>query len=125
MQLLLQIRKIENEKNQKVMLYVARQTRITLVCSQDGCFFLNGGAVTWKSSKQKKVPNSTCEIEYIAASEVAKEIWSKNFIADLGVVPSIKEPMDIFCDNEGAVVLTKEPKEYGNSRHILRKYHYV
>ena len=96
-------------------------------CSQSGwVFLLNGGAVTWKSSKQTTVADSTCESEYIAASEAAKEAtWLKNFIDDLGVVPSIKDPLEIFCDNEGAVALTKEPKDHGNSRHILRKFHYV
>ena len=82
--------------------------------------------MTWKSSKQETVADSTCESEYIAASEASKEaIWLKNFIGDLGVVPSIKEPMEIFCDNEGAVALTKEPRDHGRSRHIDRKYHFI
>ncbi|KAI3509593.1 hypothetical protein L1887_24987 [Cichorium endivia] len=83
--------------------------------SQSGwVFLLNGGAVTWKSSKQKTVADSTCESEYIAASEASKEAtWLKNFIGDHGVSPSIKEPMELFCDNEGAVSLTKEPRDHG------------
>ena len=95
--------------------------------SQSGWVFtLNGGAVTWKSSKQETVADSTCESEYISASEALKEaIWLKNFIGDLGVVPTIKEPMEIFCDNEGAVALTKEPRDHGRSRHIDRKYHFI
>ncbi|CAH1448519.1 unnamed protein product [Lactuca virosa] len=95
--------------------------------SQSGWIFtLNGGAVTWKSSKQETVADSTCESEYIAASEASKEaIWLKNFIGDLGVVSSIKEPMEILCDNEGAVALTKEPRDHGRSRHIDRKYHFI
>ena len=64
--------------------------------------------------------------KYIAASEAAKEAaWLKNFIGDLGVVPSISEPVEIFCDNEGEVALTKEPKDHGKSKHIERKYHFV
>ncbi|KAI3753641.1 hypothetical protein L2E82_25700 [Cichorium intybus] len=59
-------------------------------------------------------------------SEAAKEAaWLKNFIGDLGVVPSIQEPVELFCDNEGAVALTKEPRDHGKSRHIDRKYHYI
>ena len=33
---------------------------------------------------------STCEAEYIAASEVANEgVWMKEFISDLGVIPIV------------------------------------
>ena len=103
------------------------QTDVDDSCSQSGwVFLLNGGAVTWKSSKQPTVAESTCESEYIAASEAAKEAtWLQNFIGDLGVVPTISEPIKIFCDNTGAVALTKEPKDHGKTKHIKRKFHYV
>ncbi|KAK8563084.1 hypothetical protein V6N12_011141 [Hibiscus sabdariffa] len=54
--------------------------------SQSGFVFcLNGGAVSWKSSKQDTVADSTTEAEYIAASEAAKEaVWIKKFITELG-----------------------------------------
>ena len=52
-------------------------------------FILNGGAVSWCSSKQSVVVGSTCEAEYIAASEAANEgVWMKEFISDLGIIPS-------------------------------------
>ena len=42
--------------------------------SQSGFVFcLNGGAVSWKSSKQDTVADSSTEAEYIAASKAAKE----------------------------------------------------
>ncbi|KAL0405971.1 UNVERIFIED_CONTAM: hypothetical protein Slati_3911000 [Sesamum latifolium] len=53
------------------------------------------------------------EAEYIAASEAAKEaVWMKNYIQELGVVPSIAEPVVIFCDNNGAIAQAKEPRSH-------------
>ncbi|GJU16609.1 retrotransposon protein, putative, ty1-copia subclass, partial [Tanacetum coccineum] len=84
------------------------------------------GAVTWKSSKQNTVADSTCESEYIATCEASKEaIWMKNFIGDLGVVLTVQNPIEIFCNNESVVSLTKEPKDHRRSKHIERKYHFV
>ena len=52
--------------------------------SQTGyVFILNGGAVSWCSSQQSVVAGSTCEAEYIAASEAANErVWVKELISD-------------------------------------------
>ncbi|GKD54613.1 hypothetical protein Tco_1288000 [Tanacetum coccineum] len=82
--------------------------------------------VTWKSSKQDIVADFTCESEYIAACEASKEaIWMKNFIGDLGFVLTVQDLIEIFCNNESAVALTKEPKDHGKLKHIERKYHFV
>ena len=95
--------------------------------SQSGFVFcLNGGVVSWKSSKQATVANSTMEAEYIAACEVAKEaVWIRNFIIGLGVVPSIADHIDLYCDNSGAIAQAKEPRSHSRVKHILRKYHLV
>ncbi|KAJ9544316.1 hypothetical protein OSB04_024023, partial [Centaurea solstitialis] len=95
--------------------------------SQSGYVFtLNGGAISWKSSKQDTIADSTTEAEYIAAPDVAKEaVWLRNFLSDPRVVASISRPIDIFCDNSGAVAQAKEPREHHKSRHVLRKYHLI
>ena len=95
--------------------------------SQSGfVFILNGGAVSWKSSKQETTADSTTEAEYIAASEAAKEgVWIKKFITELGVVSSIHSPIDLYCDNNGAIAQAKEPRSHQRSKHILRRYHLI
>nr|GEU51409.1 retrotransposon protein, putative, Ty1-copia subclass [Tanacetum cinerariifolium] len=89
-------------------------------------FLLNRGAVTWKSSKQDRMADFTCQSKYIVICEASKEaIWIKNFIRDLGVVLTVQDPIEIIYDNESAIALTKEPKDYKKSNHIERKYHFV
>lgn len=80
----------------------------------------------WKSSNQSMVADSTCELVYIAASEASKEMTRlKNFIGVLGVILTTQEAMELFCDNEGVIDLTKELKEHKRSKHNDIKYHYI
>ena len=89
-------------------------------------FTLNGGAVSWKSSKQAIVADSTTEAEYIAASEAAKEVvWMKKFIFELGVVPSIEESVPLLCDNNGVIAQAKEPRSHRKPKHNFRRYHLI
>ncbi|KAK8505509.1 hypothetical protein V6N12_075851 [Hibiscus sabdariffa] len=80
--------------------------------SQSGfVFYLNGGAVSWNSSKQDTVADSTTEAEYIVASEAPKEaVWIKKFITELGVVRHI--------GFYGA-------RSHQRSKHILRRFHHI
>ena len=70
--------------------------------------------------------DSTTEAEYIAASDAAKEgVWMKNFIQELDAVPSIAEPVVVYCDNNGAIAQAKEPRSHQRSKHIMRHYHLI
>ncbi|WVZ94860.1 hypothetical protein U9M48_040697 [Paspalum notatum var. saurae] len=95
--------------------------------SQAGFVFcLNGGAVSWKSSKQDTVADSATEVEYIATSKAAKEaVWIRKFVSELGVVSSASCPLDLYCDNIGAIAQAKEPRSHQKSKHILRRYHLI
>ena len=95
--------------------------------SQSGYVFLmNGGAVSWRSSKQPVVAGSSTEAEYVAASEAAQEgVWMKEFISELDVVPSALDPMVIYCDNNGAIANAKEPRSHKNSKHFKRRFHSI
>ncbi|KAJ1261738.1 hypothetical protein BS78_09G054200 [Paspalum vaginatum] len=95
--------------------------------SQAGFVFcLNGGAVSRKSSKQDTVADSTTEAEYIAASKAAKEVvWVRKFVSELGVVLSASCPLDLYCDNIGAIVQANESRSHQKFKHILRRYHLI
>ena len=82
--------------------------------------------MSWNSSKQETVADSTTEAEYIAASDAAKEaVWIEKFVAELGVVPSIADPITLYCDNTGAIAQAKEPRSHQRSKHIQRRFHLI
>ncbi|GJZ76415.1 serine/threonine-protein kinase D6PKL2-like protein [Tanacetum coccineum] len=89
-------------------------------------FVLNGSAVDWKSSKQSTTAMSATEAEYIAASEAAMEaVWIRKFISGLGIIPTINEPIRMFCDNSAALYFANDPGVQKGARHYHRRYHYV
>ncbi|GJU91830.1 hypothetical protein Tco_1304253 [Tanacetum coccineum] len=69
---------------------------------------------------------SATKAEYIATSEVAIEaVWIRKFILGLGIIPTIKEPIKMFCDNSAALLIANEPRVQKGTRHYHRRYHYV
>ncbi|GJY15084.1 putative RNA-directed DNA polymerase [Tanacetum coccineum] len=95
--------------------------------SQTGyVFVVNGGAVDWKSKKQTTIAMHATQSEYMAASEAAMEaVWIRKFVEDLGVMPSISKPINMYCDNSAAIIFANEPGVMKGARHFLRRYHYV
>ncbi|KAL4323722.1 hypothetical protein GQ457_11G027280 [Hibiscus cannabinus] len=87
------------------------------------------GDVSWKSSKEDTIADSTTDAEYIAASEAAKEaVWIKKFITGLGVIPSILDVVDLYyrgdvdickvhTENNIADPLTKPLAQQKHDRH--------
>ncbi|RVW39978.1 Retrovirus-related Pol polyprotein from transposon TNT 1-94 [Vitis vinifera] len=61
-----------------------------------------------------------------AVGMAAKEaVLLRNFLLDLGVVPSVQSPITLYCDNSGAVANSKEPRSHKRAKHIERKYHLI
>jgi hypothetical protein len=103
------------------------QTDVDDSKSQSGFVFcLNGGAVSWKGSKQDTVADAMTEAHYITASKAAKEaVWIRNFLSEFGVIPRASSPMDLYCENSGAIAQSKEPRAYKRVKHVLRRYHLI
>nr|GEY03509.1 retrotransposon protein, putative, Ty1-copia subclass [Tanacetum cinerariifolium] len=89
-------------------------------------FVLNGGVVDWKSTKQSIFATSSAEAEYIAAFDASKEaVCVRKFISGLGVVPTIEEPISMYCDNTGAIFIANESGITKGARHFRAKVHYL
>ena len=66
---------------------------------------------------------STTETEYVAATEVGKEmIWLPGFLDELDK----KREMDILhSDSQSAIFLAKNSAFHSKSKHIQTKYHFI
>ena len=70
--------------------------------------------------------DSTTEVEYVAASEVVKEVvWLKKFLIDLQVISGADQPITFYYDNSEVVAQFKEPRYKRKHKHIERKYHLI
>nr|GEY51452.1 retrotransposon protein, putative, Ty1-copia subclass [Tanacetum cinerariifolium] len=67
---------------------------------------------------------SAVETEYIAAFDASKEaVWVKKFIFGLSVVPTIEEPISMYCDNIRAIAIANESGITKGARHLRAKVH--
>ena len=68
---------------------------------------------------------STIEVEYLAASDVAKEaLWLGRLAHTFRQVGSDLAPV-VYNDSQGAVALSKNPVYHNASKHIDVRYHFV
>ena len=69
---------------------------------------LASAPISLKSKKQKSVTLSTMEAEYAALSEVSREIvYIKRLLMHMGFEKYTESPIDVFCDNQSAIELSK------------------
>ena len=73
-----------------------------------------GGGVSWYSKTQKCVTLSTTQAEYVAMSDVAKEILFSRQVWRF-MLPRVGMPcIPLFEDNEGAIQIAKHPISNSN-----------
>ena len=88
-------------------------------------FVANGGAISWKSTKQKDVTLSSCEAEYYALANAAKEaMWLKSLIQEVDKNAK-NEPIIIFEDNQSTITFAKNPIQSERTKHIEVRHHYI
>jgi len=90
-----------------------------------GVVMCAGGGVSWYSKTQKCVTLSTTQAEYVAMSDVAKEILFLRQVWRF-MLPRVGMPcIPLFEDNEGAIQIAKHPISNSNSKHIDVRHHFL
>jgi hypothetical protein len=85
---------------------------------------LGYGALSWGARKQKTVAASSCEAEYVAAFEAAKEcIWLRALLLAIGFLKP--GPTKLLCDNNAAINLSEDPLFHVRVKHVDIKYHFL
>ena len=89
-------------------------------------FSLSGGAISWRSQKQKCVALSTTEAEYVAMASAAQEsVWLRQLIAELTNSSTTEAPTLLYEDNQSAIAMTKNPQYHGRAKHIDIRHHFI
>ena len=85
---------------------------------------LGGAAISWSSKRQNTIALSSCEAEYMAASEAAKEaLWMRRLLNELGYAGP--QQVIIQADNKSAIALAENPMHHGRTKHIEIRYHFI
>nr|GEV92164.1 hypothetical protein [Tanacetum cinerariifolium] len=116
------------------IMYDVRFTRLDVAFSQNITSRLqqNPGELYWTTVKNflKYLRNTKDmflvyrDADYIAAFDASKKaVWIRKFISRLGIVPIIEEPINMYCDNTGAI--TKDHEVTKGARHFRAKVHYL
>ena len=76
------------------------------------------------SQKQDTVAMSSCEAEFMAGTEAARQaIWLQDLLYEVIGLPC--ETAVVRIDNKSAIALKKNPLFHGRNKHIHRRYHFI
>jgi hypothetical protein len=88
-------------------------------------FKFGGGAVSWKSVRQRAVALSTAEAEYMALSDASREAtWLRWLLEDMLGQP-LPGPVPIMEDNQAAIQIAENPVHHDRSKHIDIRFHFT
>ena len=89
-------------------------------------FDVGSAAISWSSKRQPTVALSTCEAEYIGQTQATKEaVWLRGLLNQLNPSDQATKTVVIYCDNQGAMALAKNPQFHARTKHIDIQHHYV
>eukprot|EP00253_Pinus_taeda_P002976 PITA_02976 len=87
-------------------------------------FTLGSGPITWACKKQAAISLSSAEAEYRGAVEASKEaLWLRQILSEFGFEQ--QHPTTLWCDNQSAIKLCKDPVQHQRSKHIELHMHFI
>ena len=87
-------------------------------------FTLGSGPITWACKKQAAISLSSAEAEYRGAVEASKEaLWLRQILSEFGFQQ--QHPTTLWCDNQSAIQLCKDPVQHQRSKHIELHMHFI
>nr|GEU91101.1 retrovirus-related Pol polyprotein from transposon TNT 1-94 [Tanacetum cinerariifolium] len=103
----------------KRILRYFKGTSDVALCFGDSDLIVTG----YVDSDYAVVAMSTTKAEYVAAAQASKEaVWLKMLLEELGYK---QEKTTLFCDNQSALYLTRNPTFHSKTKHIRVQYHFV
>ncbi|CAM8909312.1 unnamed protein product [Rhodiola kirilowii] len=88
------------------------------------CIVIGESLVSWRTKKQAIVSRSSVESEYRAMAAVCTEvIWLLRLFFEMHA--SISTPIKLYCDNQAALHIAKNPVFHERTKHIELDCHFV
>ncbi|CAM8901980.1 unnamed protein product [Rhodiola kirilowii] len=131
------LRYLKNAPAQGIFFSASSQLKLSIYCDADWaacpkthrsitgyCTLLGDSLISWKTKKQSIVSRSSAESEYRAMAAASSEVlWLIRLFADMKVF--IPTPVSIFCDNQAAIHIAKNPVFHERTKHIELDCHFV
>ncbi|GJX74557.1 copia protein [Tanacetum coccineum] len=87
------------------------------------CTFMGCCLTSWFSKKQTTLAISTTEAKYVFAKKSCQQdLWMKQALVDYDIK---LDDIPIFCDNKGAIDLSKNPVFHSRTKHIEIRHHFL
>eukprot|EP00253_Pinus_taeda_P020646 PITA_20646 len=82
------------------------------------------GPITWACKKQTAISLSSAEAKYRGAVEASKEaLWLRQILSEFGFQQQY--PTTLWCVNQSAIQLCKDPVQHQHSKHIELHMHFI
>jgi len=66
------------------------------------------------------------EAEYVALTHAAKDIlWIHKLLKEFSFLHNLSLPTTLYCDNQGAICLSKDTTFHGRTKHIDVHFHFI